>query len=98
MGLDMTTGKVAVGGDGNSPASFTMRSDSARFLFHAPRRGCRTGPRVSRATARDASQSFSRIFKGHEERIGTKELGVTYRSVDSLRKKLAENPQDLDAY
>jgi hypothetical protein len=42
-------------------------------------------------------QSFNEIFRGYEERTGTK-LDVTYRTVGSLRAKLAENPQDFDAY
>ncbi len=80
--------------------------------FTPPRRGYRTRPCVSRVTVwyvqvvsylsifaltSDASQSFNEIFKGYEERTG-KKLDVTYRSLDSLRAKLVENPQDFDAY
>lgn len=42
-------------------------------------------------------QSFNEIFRGYEERTGTK-LDVTYRTVDSLRTRLAENAYDFDAY
>lgn len=42
-------------------------------------------------------QSLNEIFRGYEERTGTK-LDVTYRTVDSLRAKLKENPYDFDAY
>jgi hypothetical protein len=74
------------------------------------RRGYRTRPCVSRVTALyvpsasvffraylDASQTFNEIFKGYEERTGTK-LDVNYRSLNALRAKVAENPHDLDAY
>ncbi|KAH9054882.1 hypothetical protein EDB87DRAFT_1644165 [Lactarius vividus] len=58
LGLDVTTEKVVVGGDENSPVSFTMRSNAARFLAYIlsrsrpPRRRCRTRPCVSTPTAR----------------------------------------------
>jgi hypothetical protein len=42
-------------------------------------------------------QSFNEIFRIYEERTGTK-LDVTYRAVDSLRARLAENAYDFDAY
>ncbi|KAH9055456.1 NAD-P-binding protein [Lactarius vividus] len=97
VGLDVTSGKVAVGGDGNSPVSFTARNDVARFLayvlVHAP------AARLQNQTLRLEGDraSFNEIFKGYEERTG-KKLDVTYRSLDSLRAKIAENPQDFDAY
>ena len=43
------------------------------------------------------SQSFNEIFRGYQERTGAN-LEVTYRTVDSLRAKLAENANDFDAY
>ena len=49
------------------------------------------------ALTSDALQTFNEIFKGYEERSGTK-LDVAYRSLDSLRAKVAENPHDFDAY
>ena len=49
------------------------------------------------ALTSNALQTFNEIFKGYEERSGAK-LDVTYRSLDSLRAKVAENPHDFDAY
>lgn len=34
VNLDVKCGKVAVGGDGNAPISWTARKDIARFLAH----------------------------------------------------------------
>jgi hypothetical protein len=34
VNLDIKSGKVAVGGDGNAPISWTARRDVARFLAH----------------------------------------------------------------
>ena len=34
MNLDVTSGKVAVGGDGSKRISFTARSDIARYLSY----------------------------------------------------------------
>jgi predicted dinucleotide-utilizing enzyme len=97
VNLNLASGKVAVGGDGNSQISFTTRPDAARFLayvlIHAPK------ARLQNQTLRlegDRS-TFNEIFKGYEERSGTK-LDVTYRPLDTLRAKVAENPHDLGAY
>ncbi|KAH9174422.1 hypothetical protein EDB89DRAFT_570875 [Lactarius sanguifluus] len=88
-----------------------MRSDVARPLayflsFMPPWRSRRTRPCVCSellvisqlaALTSDASQSFNEIFNGFEERTG-KKLDRHDRSLDSLRTKLVENPQDFDAY
>jgi hypothetical protein len=113
--LDVKSGKVAVGGDGNTPISWTARKDIARFLAHvlvhspASRLQNQTlrleGDRAVWSLAQIRQriypmswpQSFNEIFRGYEERTGTK-LDVTYRPVDSLRAKLAENASDFDAY
>ena len=115
VNLNVKSGKVAIGGDGNSQISFSTRPDAARFLayvlVHAPkarlqnqtlrlegdRAVCKCCLLPFFALTGDASQTFNEIFKGYEERTGTK-LDVTYRSVDSLRAKVAENPHDFDAY
>lgn len=34
VNLDVRSGKVAIGGDGNAPVSWTARKDIARFLAH----------------------------------------------------------------
>jgi len=95
--LDVKGGKVSVGGDGNSKVSWTARSDLARFLAHVlvhtpaslllKKKDLRVeGDRVS----------FNEIFRGYEARTG-KKLEVEYRSIESLRQKVAENPYDFDA-
>ncbi|KAI9437594.1 NAD-P-binding protein [Lactarius indigo] len=97
VSLNVESGKVAIGGDGNSPISFTTRPDTARFLAYvlvnAPK------ARLQNQTLRLEGDraTFNEIFKGYEERTG-KKLDVNYRSLDSLRAKVAENPYDLDAY
>ena len=118
VNLDVKSGKVAIGGDGNAPISWTARKDIARFLahvlVHSPPSRLQNqvlrleGDRVVRfllllAQIRQRTdrmtpwQSFNEIFRGYEERTGTK-LDVTYRTIDSLRAKLAENAYDFDAY
>ena len=34
MNLDVTSGKVIIGGDGNKPISFTSRPDIARYVSY----------------------------------------------------------------
>ncbi|KAI9457886.1 NAD-P-binding protein [Russula earlei] len=94
--LDVASGKVSVGGDGNSKISWTARGDLARFLahvlVHAP------ASRLQNQTLRLEGDrvSFNEIFRGYEERTG-KKLEITYRSTESLRQKVEENPYDFDA-
>ncbi|KAI0284500.1 NAD-P-binding protein [Russula brevipes] len=97
VNLDVKSGKVAVGGDGNAPISWTARKDIARFLAHVLVHS--PASRLQNQTLRLEGDraSFNEIFRGYEERTGTK-LDVTYRPVDSLRAKLAENASDFDAY
>jgi hypothetical protein len=117
VNLDIKSGKVAVGGDGNAPVSWTARRDLARFLAHvlvhspAARlqnqvlrlegdravRFLLSWPICQRTYRRTCPQSFNEIFRVYEERTGTK-LDVTYRTVDSLRARLAKNAYDFDAY
>jgi uncharacterized protein YbjT (DUF2867 family) len=97
VNLDIKSGKVAVGGDGNAPVTWTTRGDIARFLayvlVHSP--GSRLQNQVLRLEGDRVS--FNEVFRVYEERTGTK-LDVTYRSVESLRARFAENAYDFDAY
>jgi len=98
VNLDIKSGKVAIGGDGNAPISWTARKDIARFLAHilvhspATRLQNQSVLRIEGDRA-----SFNEIFRAYEQRTGTK-LDVTYRTLDSLRARLAENAHDFDAY
>ncbi|KAI0267015.1 hypothetical protein BC834DRAFT_872160 [Gloeopeniophorella convolvens] len=94
---DIKSGKVAVGGDGNAPISWTARGDIARFLVHVLVE--QPASRLQNQTLRIEGDrtSFNEIFSAYEERTGTK-LEVTYRTLDDLRTKLAANPYDFDAY
>jgi hypothetical protein len=116
VNLDVKSGKVAVGGDGKAPISWTSRTDIARFLAYvltntpASRlqnqvlrlEGDRVVSQFVSPCHRDVYrmmwlQSFNEVFRAYEQRTGTK-LDVTYRTVDSLRAKLAENAYDFDAH
>jgi len=97
VNLDIKSGKVAVGGDGNAPVTWTTRRDIARYLayvlVHSP--ASRLQNQVLRLEGDRVS--FNEVFRVYEERTGTK-LDVTYRSVDSLRARFAANAHDFDAY
>ncbi|KZV74125.1 NAD-P-binding protein [Peniophora sp. CONT] len=92
--LDVKSGKVAVGGDGNTKMSFTSRPDIARYVVHvlttlAPEE-------TVNKTFRIESQrlSFNEIFAAYDEKHGTK-LEVNYTPVDELRENLVKNPRDF---
>jgi len=92
--LDVTSGKVAVGGDGDTQNAFTSRLDIARYvsyvLTHLPPDQLKN--RVF-SIAGD-NKSFNEIFKAYEEKTG-KKLEVTYTPVSEFDAKLAANPGDI---
>jgi len=75
--LDLRSGKVSVGGDGNKQISFTSRPDIARYLSyvltHLP------AEQLSNRAFKIAgdTKSFNEIFKAYEAKTG-KELKVTH--------------------
>jgi len=94
LGLDVTSGKVCVGGDGNKQIPFTSRTDIARYisyvLTHLPAEQLNNR---SFNVAGD-TKSLNEIFKAYEAKTG-KKLEVTYVPVSELDARLAVNPQDL---
>jgi len=95
--LDVTSGKVTVGGDGNKPISFTARLDIARYISYIltqlPTERLENG---SFAMAGD-TKSFNEIFKAYEAKTG-KKLEVTYIPLSDLDARLVANPHDLVSY
>ncbi|KAN0124406.1 hypothetical protein V8E52_002055 [Russula decolorans] len=95
--LDVRSGKVSAGGDGNKQITFTSRVDIARYmsyvLTHLPFEQLKNR---SFAIAGD-NKSFNEIFKAYEERTG-KKLEVTYIPVSELDARLAANPKDFPAF
>jgi hypothetical protein len=92
--LDVTSGKVSVGGDGNKPITLTSRPDIARYvsyiLTHLPAEQLK-----NRAfTIAGDNKTFSEIFKAYDEKTG-KKLEVTYLSLSELDAKIAANPQNI---
>jgi len=96
LNLDVTSGKVIIGGDGNKPISFTSRPDIARYvsyvLTHLPPEQLK-----NRAfTIAGDSKSFNEIFKAYEEKTG-KKLHVTYVPVSEFDARITANPADFPA-
>ncbi|KZV65330.1 NAD-P-binding protein [Peniophora sp. CONT] len=92
--LDVKSGKVAVGGDGNAKMSFTSRPDIARYVVHvlttlAPEE-------TVNKTFRIESQrlSFNEIFEVYEQRTGTK-LEIKYIPIDELQENIRKDPRDF---
>jgi len=92
--LDVTSGKVCVGGDGNKQNSFTSRPDIARYVSHVLTHLPSEQLKDRTFTIAGDNKSFNEIFKEYEEKTG-KKLQVNYIPVSELDGKLAANPDDF---
>ncbi|KAI9507198.1 NAD-P-binding protein [Russula earlei] len=97
LNLDITSGKVSVGGDGNKPISFTSRPDIARYLSYVLTHFPPEQLKNKSFTIAGDNKSFNEIFKAYERKTA-KKLEVTYVPVSELDAKLATNPEDISTY
>ncbi|KAF8490935.1 NAD-P-binding protein [Russula emetica] len=95
--LDVLSGKVTVGGDGNKQVSFTSRPDAARYITYILTHLSPEQLKNRRFAVAGDNKSFNEIFKAYEEKTG-KKLEVTYIPVSELDAKIAANPEDLVSY
>jgi len=94
--LDVTIGKVSVGGDGNKRISFTSRTDIARYLSYILRTLPADQLKNRSFTIAGDTKSFNEIFEAYEAKTG-KKLEITYIPVPELDARLTVNPQDFVA-
>ncbi|KAI0300693.1 NAD-P-binding protein [Multifurca ochricompacta] len=94
LGLDVTSGKVTVGGDGNTKNPFTSRVDIARYVSYILTRLPAEQLNNRSFTMAGDTKSFNEIFKEYEAKTG-KKLEVTYIPVSELDARLATNPEDI---
>ncbi|KAI0054400.1 NAD(P)-binding protein [Artomyces pyxidatus] len=96
VNLEIATGKVTIGGDGNKPLSLTARPDVASFLVYAL---------IQFPVEKLEYQSFrmegdrntcNELFSAYETKTG-KKLEITYRSIGELETAIAANPSDVGA-
>ncbi|KAF8490924.1 NAD-P-binding protein [Russula emetica] len=94
INLDLTSGKVSIGGDGNKPFPFTSRTDIARYisyvLTHLPSEQLKNRS----FTMAGDNKTFNEVFKAYEEKTG-KKLEVTYIPISELDARIAANPHDF---
>jgi uncharacterized protein YbjT (DUF2867 family) len=94
LNLDVRSGKVSVGGDGNKQITFTSRHDIARYVSYVLTRLPHEQLENRAFSIAGDNKSFNEIFKAYEEKTG-KKLEVTYIPVSELDARLAANPRDL---
>ncbi|KAI0300695.1 NAD-binding protein [Multifurca ochricompacta] len=97
FGLDVTSGKVTVGGDGNTQNSYTSRDDIARYVSYILTQLPAEQLNNRSFTMVGDIKSFNEIFKEYEAKTG-KKLEVTYVPVSELDARLATNPGDGFAF
>ncbi|KAH9980932.1 hypothetical protein BGW80DRAFT_1247774 [Lactifluus volemus] len=97
LNLDIASGKVSVGGDGNTLIPFTSRTDIARYvcyvLTHLP------ADQLENLAFKlfGDTKSFNEVFKAYEAKSG-KKVEVTYIPISELDARIAANPEDLVSY
>ncbi|KAI0300091.1 NAD-P-binding protein [Multifurca ochricompacta] len=96
IGLDLKSGNVTAGLDGNALNSFTAQSDIGRFVAYVLTQLPRSKLEWRTFRIEAERKSFNQIFKEYEEKTGTK-LNVTYRSESELKAALKKNPADFAA-
>ncbi|KAI9466592.1 NAD-P-binding protein [Lactarius psammicola] len=97
LGLDITSGKVSVGGDGSNPMPFTSRPDIARYLSYVLTHLPADQLKNRSFTITGDTKSFNEIFKVYEAKTG-KKVEVTYIPISELDARLASNSQDVFAF
>ncbi|KAI0049524.1 NAD-P-binding protein [Auriscalpium vulgare] len=95
-GLDIASGKLAIGGDGNQNMSWTARADVARFLGYALTQLPVQRLRNQELRLEGDLKSFNQIFSEYEGKTG-KKLEVTHLSIDELNARIQANPKDIAA-
>ncbi|KAI0269428.1 hypothetical protein BC834DRAFT_968042 [Gloeopeniophorella convolvens] len=97
VGLDLASGKVSVGSDGNKQISFTAMPDIARYLTYVLINS--PAEQLENRSFRLAgdTKSFNEIFKDYEEKTG-KKVAVTYILIPELEARIAANPYDSLAH
>ncbi|KZV70021.1 NAD-P-binding protein [Peniophora sp. CONT] len=94
LNLDLKSGSVGVGGDGNAKASFTSCIDIARYVVYvlATLSPSETKNKTFRIEGERAS--FNEIFAAYEKKHGVK-LQVKYTPISELEENLKKNPRDI---
>lgn len=97
LGVDLENGKASVGGDGNTPISWTARPDIARFLAYVLTELPPSKLEWAIFRIEGERASYNQIFAAYEKKTG-KKIDVTYRSAQELQDAFASNPQDAGSY
>jgi len=93
INLDLKSGKVSIGGDGNKSIPSTSRTDIARYLSYVLTHLPSEQLKNRSFTIAGDHKTFNEAFKAYEEKSG-KKLEVTYIPVSELDARIAANPQD----
>jgi hypothetical protein len=96
LDLDVKSGKVSVGGDGNAKITFTSRPDVGRYVAHAFTRFPLEQLQNKSFRIQGDGVSFNEVFKAFETKHN-KKIDVTYIPIDELKKRIAENAWDISA-
>ncbi|KAI0259726.1 NAD-P-binding protein [Gloeopeniophorella convolvens] len=98
LDLNITNGKISVGGDGSMPLSWTSRTDIARFVVYVLLKLPATQLRNA-ATFRCEGDRKSLVEIAHlyEQKSGRK-VEIEYIPTSVLQERWKANPQDYSSY
>ncbi|KAI0060609.1 NAD-P-binding protein [Artomyces pyxidatus] len=96
LNLDVASGKVLVGGDGNRPISSTGRRDVARFVVYALTTLPVETLEYQALNLEGDHKSLNEVVNAYEAKT-RKKVEVSYRSIEDLKAAVAANPHDFGA-
>jgi len=94
LGWDFQNGKADIGGEGNSPLSFTTRPDIARYLAHVLTTLPPSKLEWRTFSIEGERLTFNEVIARYQAKTG-KELEVTYTPREVLQERLSKNPRDF---
>ncbi|KZV73973.1 NAD-P-binding protein [Peniophora sp. CONT] len=95
LDLDLSSGKVILGGDGNAPVSFTARTDIARYVVHALTTSSFEELTGKTFRIEGSRHSFNEIVSLYEAKHPGSKVEVQYTPLTELKSRIEANPYDV---
>ncbi|KZV70022.1 NAD-P-binding protein [Peniophora sp. CONT] len=95
--LDVKSGSVGTGGDGNAKLSFTSRADIARYVAYVLTTLPPSETKNKTFRIEGERASLNEVFAAYEKKHGVK-LQVKHTPISELEDNLKKNPHDISSF